>query len=172
MGERVAERLAAPLDVLVARKVGAPGREELGIGAVAEGGAVVASDLVHGLGLSDDAFHRLVEHARQELERRVERYRGGRPLPKLREHDVVLVDDGLATGVTAEAALVALRASEPRRLLLAVPVSSPDTVHRLDPLVDEVVTVISTRDLIAVGAWYDDFRQTSDEEVLAALGRG
>ena len=123
VAREVADRLGAPLDVLVARKIGAPGQLELGIGAIAEGGAVVASDLVRTLRLSEADFQRLVERERVELDRRVERYRGGRPLPPVHDRDVVLVDDGLATGVTAEAALraaarraaPAARAGRPRQ---------------------------------------------------------
>ena len=169
VAKQVADRLGAPLDVLVARKIGAPGHEELGIGAIAEGGAVVGSDLVRTLRLTADEFDRLAERERAELDRRVERYRGGRPRPNVRGRNVVLVDDGLATGVTAEAALLALRADEPSRLVLAVPVSSPDTARRLVPPADEVVSVISTRHLVAVGVWYEDFTQTTDAEVLELL---
>jgi putative phosphoribosyl transferase len=171
VAKEVAARLGAPLEVLVARKIGAPGHPELGIGAIAEGGAIVGSDLVRTLRLSRDDFERLALRESGELVRRVERYRGGRPLPVVRDRDVVLVDDGLATGVTAEAALLALRAHEPRRLLLAVPVASPDTAHRLVPPADEVVCVLAPRDLMAVGLWYDDFTQTTDAEVLELLGR-
>ncbi len=171
VAKEVATRLGAPLEVLVARKIGAPGHPELGIGAIAEGGAIVGSDLVRTLRLSRDDFERLALRESDELVRRVERYRGGRPLPVVRDRDVVLVDDGLATGVTAEAALLALRADEPRRLLLAVPVASPDTARRLVPPADEVVCVLAPRDLMAVGLWYDDFTQTTDAEVLELLGR-
>ena len=171
VAKEVADRLGAPLEVLVARKIGAPGHAELGIGAIAEGGAIVGSDLVRALRLSANEFEALAERERGELARRVERYRGSRPLPVVEGRDVVLVDDGLATGVTAEAALRALRDEAPRRLVLAVPVCSPDTAHRLVPPADEVVCVLSPRDLIAVGVWYDDFTQTSDDEVLALLGR-
>jgi putative phosphoribosyl transferase len=171
VAKQVADRLGAPLEVVVARKIGAPGQEELGIGAVAEGGSVVGSDLVRMLRLTPDDFDRLAARARQELDRRVERYRGTRPLPDIAGRDVVLVDDGLATGVTAEAALLALRAADPRRLVLAVPVASPDTARRLVPPADDVVCVLSPRDLVAVGAWYDDFTQTTDDEVLELLDR-
>jgi putative phosphoribosyl transferase len=169
----VADRLEAPLDVLVARKIGAPSQPELGIGAIAEGGAaVVARDMLRSLRLSEADFRRLVEREQAELRRRVERYRGGRALPSVLGRDVVLVDDGLATGVTAESALQALRALNPRRLVLAVPVCSPDTARRLVPPADEVVCVVSTRHLMAVGAWYHDFTQTTDDEVLELLGGG
>jgi putative phosphoribosyl transferase len=169
----VADRLEAPLDVLVARKIGAPSQPELGIGAIAEGGAaVVARDMLRSLRLSEADFRQLVEREQAELRRRVERYRGGRALPSVLGRDVVLVDDGLATGVTAESALQALRSLNPRRLVLAVPVCSPDTARRLVPPADEVVCVVSTRHLTAVGAWYHDFTQTTDDEVLELLGGG
>jgi putative phosphoribosyl transferase len=172
VAKEVAARLDAPLDVLVARKIGAPGHEELGIGAIAEGGALVGSDLVRALRVSPDEFERLAERQRGEIARRVERYRGDRPLPPLLGRDVVLVDDGLATGVTAEAALLAVRAGEPRRLVLAVPVCSPDTARRLVPPADDVVCVLAPDDLLAVGYWYDDFAQTTDEEVIELLRGG
>ena len=172
VAREVAARLGAPLDVIVARKIGAPGHEELGIGAIAEGGSIVGSDLVRALRLSADEFAALAKREQGELDRRVEQYRQGRALPPVRARDVVLVDDGLATGVTAEAALLALRAGEPRRLVLAVPVGSPDTVRRLVPPADEVVCVVAPRDLVAVGLWYEDFTQTTDAEVLELLGRG
>jgi putative phosphoribosyl transferase len=163
----IAKRLGASLDVLVARKVGAPNHPELGIGAVAEGGVTVRLDDVGG------RFDALADEARMELDRRVQRYRGDRPLPSLAGRDVVVVDDGLATGVTAEAALRSVRAGRPRRVVLAVPVGAPDTVARLrhEDLADEVACVLEPPDLIAVGRWYDDFDQTSDDEVLAIVGR-
>jgi putative phosphoribosyl transferase len=168
----VAVGLGAPLEVFVARKVGAPGQPEWGIGAVAEGGAVVSNDAaVRALGLSPEAFHALVARERDEVARRVLQYRRDRPLPDLAGRDAILVDDGLATGVTAEAALRALRALGPRRLVLAVPVAARDTAHRLAGVADEVVCVHAPRDLRAVGQWYDVFEQTRDDEVLAALGR-
>ncbi len=171
----IARRLDAPLDVLVARKVGAPGHRELGIGALAEGGQrVVNAEAMAALALSAEAFERLAVAEQEELERRVLRYRGDRSLPDVAAHDVVLVDDGLATGVTAEAALLSLRQRGARRVVLAVPVSSPGTARRLGALADQVVSLLTPPDLRAVGLWYDDFDQTSDEEVrdlLAEAGR-
>lgn len=166
----VAIALGAPLTVFVARKVGAPGRPELGVAAITEGSDhVVVTSAVRDLGIEPEALRSLVSAERVELARRVDRYRGGRPLPALGERDVVLVDDGLATGVTAEAALLALRRLGARRLVLAVPVGAPDTVDRLGGIADDVVCLVTPRHFGAVGGWYDDFTQTTDDEVLALL---
>jgi len=173
VGAVVAARLRAPLDVFVTRKVGAPQHREFGIGAVAEGGTVVADqEALAALGLSAAGFERLADEERAELDRRVRRYRGDRPMVEVRGRDVVLVDDGLATGVTAEAALRALRLREPRSLVLAVPVGAPDTVQRLGAVADQVVCVHAPEQFAAVGLWYDIFDQTSDDEVLALLEGG
>jgi putative phosphoribosyl transferase len=170
VGAQVAARLRAPFDVFVTRKIGAPHQREFGIGAVAEGGTVVADhDALAALGLSAAGFERLAEEERAELDRRVRRYRGDRPMVEVAGRDVVLVDDGLATGVTAEAALRALRGRGPRSLVLAVPVGAPDTVRRLATVADEVVCVHAPAQFSAVGLWYDVFDQTSDEEVVALL---
>lgn len=161
----VALALEAPLEVFVARKLGAPMQPELGVGAIAEGEArVVDSFATRSLGIQDAALRAVELAEREELERRVERYRRGRALPALHEHDVVVVDDGLATGVTAEAALLGLTALGARRLVLGVPVGAPETVERLARLAT-VVAVLQPPRLSAVGAWYDDFAQTTDEEV-------
>ncbi len=168
----VATALHAPLEVFVARKVGAPGQPEFGIGAVAEGGGEVRDEqLVALLGLSASDWAELVRREREELERRVHRYRADRPLPPFAGRDVVLVDDGLATGVTAEAALRALRRLDAGRVILAVPVCASETARRLGELADEVICVQTPSDFAAVGHWYADFAQTSDEEVLELLGR-
>jgi len=168
----VADRLGAPLDVLVARKLGAPIQPELGIGAIAEGGgAALSADTIRALRISEGEIQRIIEREEEEVRRRVDAYRGGRPLPAVTGRDVVLVDDGLATGVTAEAALLSLRAQRPARLLLAVPVGPPETARRLVPPADEVVCVVTPRHLVAVGAWYQDFTQTTDAEVIELLAR-
>lgn len=169
----VANALGAPLDVLVARKVGAPHQPEYGIGAVAEGGASVRDvRALKRLGMSDAEFDALVARETEEIERRVARYRGGRPLPELRDRDVVLVDDGLATGVTAEAAAGAVRAHQPRLALLAVPACAPDSAARLRTVIDDVVCAIEPRSFHAVAQWYDVFDQTTDDEVVALLDAG
>ena len=166
----VARALGAPLEVFVARKIGAPGHDELGIGAVAEGSAApVVSDTAGRLWLRPPDIDALAQQARTELARRVALYRGDRSLPELAGKDVVLVDDGLATGVTAEAALRSLRRTRPRRLVLAVPVCARETAARLAGLADDVVCAETPAVFYAVGEWYEDFTQTTDEEVLDLL---
>lgn len=168
----VAERLQAPLEVVVARKLGAPFQPELGIGAVAEDGEPIFDELlVRRLGLSDQALDELVVRERAELERRIEHYRQGRALPDLTGRDVVVVDDGLATGVTARAALRALRPHHPGMLLLAVPVGAPASVEQLDVDADEVICLHAPPSFTAVGQWYRDFEQTDDATVVDLLAR-
>jgi predicted phosphoribosyltransferase len=168
----VATQLDAPLEVFVVRKVGAPLQPEYGIGAVAEGGSVVVDrQAVLALGLSAEALDRLVDAESKEVQRRVRLYRGERALPELTGRDVIVVDDGLATGVTAEAALAALRAHHPRSLVLAAPVCAVDTALRLRGKADEVVCTDEPKPFGAVGWFYERFDQTSDDEVLALLAR-
>ncbi|HVV77628.1 MAG TPA: phosphoribosyltransferase [Mycobacteriales bacterium] len=166
----VAKRLGAPLDVFVARKIGAPGHQELGIGAVAEGSdEIVITASARGLGLDESSIQQLAAQTRADVEHRVQAYRGGRALPSLAARDVVVVDDGLATGVTAEAALKALRRHQPRQLVLAIPVGAPETIDRLAREADRVVCVHTPDTFYAVGEWYDDFQQTTDAEVERVL---
>lgn len=169
----VADALDAPLEVVVARKVGAPGNPEFGIGAIAEGSDdVVISDAAARVGVSPERMDALAAAEREELERRTRLYRGDVALPELEDRDVLLIDDGLATGVTAEAALRSLRRQAPRRLILAVPVAAPDTAERMTDFADEVVCLERPSEFAAVGYWYENFGQTTDEEVLTLLGRG
>ncbi len=166
----VAMRLGAPLDVFVARKLGAPGHRELGIGAIAEcGGRVVNHDLVERLGVTAEQLAAIEAEETSELERRAHAYRDGRPLPPLADRDVVIVDDGLATGVTGQAALAGVRTLAPRRLILAAPVAGEESFDRLRVVADDVVCVVVSSMFGAVGSWYDRFGQTTDEEVRALL---
>jgi predicted phosphoribosyltransferase len=166
VGHEVATALGAPLDVVIARKVGAPRQRELGVGAVAEGGIrVCAQDVMDAVGVTQEQFDKLAAAELREVDERCRRFRGGRPLGDLRGRDAVVVDDGLATGGTAEAALLAVAAGQPRRSVLAVPVCAADTACRLQRIADDVVCLIHTDHLGAVGAWYDDFSAVGDRTV-------
>lgn len=172
VGFEVAMALHAPLDVLVARKIGAPGRPELGIGALAEGGEPLFDQtILDTLGLQPGDVAEQVRLERAELERRVRRYRGERPAVDVAGRDTVVVDDGLATGVTARAALRALRPRGPRRLVLAVPVCAEQTIPRIAAEADDVACVHSSASFGAVGQWYEEFAQVPDETVVALLAR-
>jgi predicted phosphoribosyltransferase len=169
IGHPVAEALGAPLDVIVARKLGAPSQPELALGAIAEGGPrVVDEGLQAAMRVSSEGLARVEAVERVELERRVEHYRSG-PLPDLGGRDVVLVDDGLATGMTARAALLAVRAHHPRSVLLAVPVGPTSTVRELERLADEVLCVEQPDPFGSVGTWYDEFPPVMDDDVLRLL---
>jgi putative phosphoribosyl transferase len=168
----VAEALGAPLDVLVARKLGAPFQPEYALGAIAEGGARVADpDALREAGVDDATLEALVAREEAELHRRVRRYRGKRALPPLRGRTVIVVDDGVATGRTARAALRAARALGAGRLLLAAPVIAASTAAalRAEGDADEVVAVTEPDLLDAVGSWYERFEQVEDDEVVALL---
>jgi putative phosphoribosyl transferase len=168
----VAALLHAPLEVFLAQKVGAPSNEDYGIGAVAEGlDELVLSDAAMDLGVSERQVWHLAGRAWAEVERKCAAYRDSRPLPSVDGCDVVLVDDGLATGMTAEAALRALRRRQPRRLVLAIPVCASEAVGRIASLADHVICAETTDDLVAVAFWYEDFDPTTDEEVVELLTR-
>jgi putative phosphoribosyl transferase len=172
VGYEVARALGAPLDVLVARKIGAPSQPELGIGAIASGGVIVLDErTLAALGVTEAELEAIVARETAEMERRLARYRGDRPPPELRDRTVVVVDDGLATGVTARAAVASVRLEEPRAVVLAVPVAAHESARAFGALVDDLVAVIMPHDFRAVGLWYEDFEQTSDEEVLDLLDR-
>jgi putative phosphoribosyl transferase len=166
----IARAIGAPMDVLGVRKLGAPMQPELAVGAIAEGDDRAVDQEVAGmLGLDDAAIDDLEAREREELARRLERYRGGRRLPDLHGRVAVVVDDGLATGSTARVACRAVRQQDPERVILAVPVASADGLASLRPEVDEIVYVDAPEDFMAVGRWYRDFGQTSDDEVLDLL---
>jgi len=174
VGYEVARRLGAPLDVLVVRKLGVPGHEELAMGAIASGGAqVIDRDIVAMIGVADDILEHVIERETRELERRERVFRGERGATPLdvEGKTVVLVDDGLATGSTMLAAVQGLRTRGPRRIVVAVPVGSPETCAAFRPHVDEIVCLATPQPFYAVGLWYDDFAQTSDDEVRELLDR-
>lgn len=169
----VAEALGAPLDVFLVRKLGVPGHEELAMGALATGDAIVVNeDVVHNLHISDEAFRRVVRQERQELRRRGIAYRHNAAPPNLAGKIVIVVDDGLATGATMRVAVEAVRKQGPARIVVAVPVGAPHTVAALAPFADEVVCASMPENFQAVGHWYDDFSPTTDDEVIDALDRG
>lgn len=170
VGYEVARALSAPLDVVIARKLGAPIQPEFGFGAVAPGGVrVLNEEAVRMLGLTDRDVDRIVAHEMQEIDRRTRQYRDERPPPDVRNRTAILVDDGLATGVTALAAVQAVRKWGPRRLVLAVPVAPPQAVEALSPHVDELVCLDTPASFQAVGQWYYEFPQTTDQEVIDLL---
>lgn len=168
----VSAALEAPLDLIVVRKLGAPGQPELGIGAIGEGGVeVLNQDLIDMLGITDAALRRVRDREREELVRREVMYRQGQPPLPVAGHTVLLVDDGLATGITAKAAARVLRSRDAERIVLAVPVGAPDTVRDLRSEVDQIVCLETPRWFRAVGQWYEDFRQTTDAQVIECLER-
>ena len=166
----VARALHAPLDIYVVRKLGAPGHRELAMGAIAIGGVrVLNADVIDALGISPTVVDFVAARELVELERQQRTYRGDAPFPDLEGRTVIVVDDGLATGSTMRAAVRALRHSKPKQIIIAVPVGAQDTVKNLREEA-EVVCLNAPPDFHAVSMWYEDFSQTSDEEVRSLLG--
>ena len=163
VGAEISRALHAPLEVVVARKLGAPGRPEFGIGAVAPGGVRILNERVlQALGIPEDYLDWVSNRESEEADRRLRLFRGDRPYPDLEERTAILVDDGLATGVTARAALLALRRLDPRRLVLAVPVCAPQTADLVRHETDDLICLLMPVNLEAVGLWYRNFEQVPD----------
>lgn len=172
VGYEIAHALHAPLDVRVVGKVGAPWRTELGLGAVAEGGYLdLNPEVLERVGLSQDELTKAVESKQHEVQERLLLFRGHHPRPTLRNRTVILVDDGIATGGTIRAAIRSIRAQGPKAIVLAVPVATPGTVRALASEVERVVCLSTPVDLYAIGLWYADFAQVSDDEVVRLLDR-
>lgn len=172
VGYEVATVLGARLDVLIVRKLGVPGHEELAMGAIASGGLQVLNGrVVEDLGISENTIKSVAAHERCELERREKFYRSDQPAPEVQGCVVILVDDGIATGSTVRAAIMALRQLEPVRIVVAAPVVALSTARELRNDVDELVAVILPVNFSAVGEWYENFTQTTDEEVKRLLNR-
>lgn len=170
VGYEVARGLHAPLDVMLVRKLGVPGHEELAMGAIASGGIrVISDDVVRALGIPDRAIATIAAHEEHELKRREQAYRGGRAPPDVEGRTVILVDDGLATGSTMRAAVAALKAQNPKWLVVAVPVAAPETCEAFRAEVDDVVCALAPEPFFAVGSWYQDFSQINDHEVRELL---
>jgi len=168
----VARALHSPLDVLVVRKLGAPGREELALGAIASGGVRVLNDeTIASLGVDAETVDAIARRELEELRRREAAYRGSLPPHDVTDRTVILVDDGLATGASMFAAVVAVRARKPRAIVVAVPVAPSDTCSALAGEVNDIVCVAMPRPFRGVGAWYEDFRQITDDEVRGYLQR-
>jgi predicted phosphoribosyltransferase len=168
----VARALNAPLDLIVVRKLGVPGHEELAMGAVAMGGIRVLNDeVIWGLAISDEAIEQVTTAEQQELRRRERVYRGERPAPTIQGRFVILIDDGLATGATMRAAVAAVRQLQTAWIVVAVPVAAPEAIAALRGETDEVVCPATPEPFLGIGRWYEDFAQMTDEEVRGLLER-
>ena len=172
VAHEVAKALHAPMDVFLVRKLGVPGHQELGMGAIATGGLRILNDgIIRELGISQKTIETVSDTEQQELQRRERMYRGERPAPPIENRTVIIVDDGLATGSTMKAAVRALREQRPSRLIVAVPTAPLETCEELREIADEVICAVTPRPFFAVGGSYADFNQITDEEVRDLIGR-
>lgn len=171
-GVEIAERLNCPLDVIIVRKIGYPGQPELAIGAVAETGAVVLNEEIIAMGgVSKDYIDQESEEKKKEIQRRKELYRGGADIPDMKGKTVIVVDDGVATGATMKSAISAVKKERPEKVVVALPVASVEAKESIGAMVDEILCLQAPPDFMAVGGYYEDFRQVTDEEVVEMLGR-
>src|SRR6266550_691160 len=170
VAHEVSRALNLPLDVFIVRKLGVPGQEELAMGAIASGGVRVLNHaVVQALGLSQADIDAVIRKEEQELRRREQEFRGQRPPLDLKGKIVILVDDGLATGATMWAAITAVRQQEPAKVVMAVPIADPSSCDAFKQIADEVVCAVTAEPLHAIGLWYQDFAQLTDEEVRSLL---
>lgn len=168
----IAVNLNLPLDVCLVRKLGSPKSKELAMGAIALGGIRVINEaLVKNLDISPSQIEATTTKEEEELQRRLTLYRGNRPFPPLKDRSIILVDDGIATGATIQAAIMALRQHQPKSIIIATPVIPENTTEKLKALVDEVVALLEVENLGSISVWYKDFQQTSDEEVCQLLAK-
>ena len=168
----VAQALHAPLDVFVVRKLGVPGQEELAFGAIATGGVrILNSSVMEHARITEEEVETVSRAETKELERRERAFRGGRAAPQIEGRTVILIDDGLATGATMRAAIMALRQQHPARIVVGVPAASPESCAEFQDEVDDIVCAVTPDPFYSVGSWYDDFSQTTDEEVQDLMDR-
>ncbi|WP_131795321.1 phosphoribosyltransferase [Fluoribacter gormanii] len=166
----IASKLSLPLDIFIVRKLGVPGHEELAMGAIASGGITVFNEeIVNSLHISKEAINKIHKSEQEELSRRELAYRGKKPFPMLPGKTVILVDDGIATGYTMRAAIAALKQQNPAKIIVTVPVAARSTCDEIAPLVDEIICPMRPVNFYAVGMWYNDFSQTTDDEVMQLL---
>lgn len=167
----VALALNAPLEIMLVRKLGMPGHEELALGAIASGGVrVLNEDIIRMLHVPEEVIDQAAHRELQELQRQEANYRGSRPAPQVRDRTVILIDDGLATGASMRAAVTALRTQQPERIIVAVPTAAAETCESFQDEVDEIICAITPEPFLGVSRWYDDFSQTTDGEVRTLLG--
>ncbi|MCF6159621.1 MAG: phosphoribosyltransferase [wastewater metagenome] len=173
VAEKIADDFSAPLDVVIVRKIRAPNQPELGIGAVVDGDniSILNEEMVHALGVSQEYLEREIAYQKEEIERRLRLYRGDRPAPDIAGKNVVVVDDGIATGYTFRAALEGLHRRNPAKLIAAVPVAARSSIDMVDTFADDTICLSIPESFVAVGAWYLDFNQVSDEEAIEILHR-
>lgn len=170
LGYEIAKKLNAPLDIIVARKIGAPLQPELGVGAIAPKGVrILNNELIRTLGISELQIEQIIEKETIEMNRRIELYRGELPQLDLDGKTVIIVDDGIATGISDKAAILSVKHFFPKKIILAVPICPPYAAEKFRQYVDEFLCLIQPSDFYAVGAYYENFEQTSDEEVIDLL---
>lgn len=170
VGYEIAKRLKCALDVVVVRKLGVPGHSEFAFGAIAPNNiSIIRDNVVFRLGITPEEIQKIRESETKEMERRIKKYRGSMEYPDLSEKNVVITDDGIATGATFEAAIEYVKTLHPQKIIMAIPVAAPDTLANLFELVDETIYLHTPSNFSAVGSWYENFGQTTDEEVVYLL---